>query len=188
MLSKILTVFLIFAFVGQVSASPEKNALKNLFDEYNYSLTVEWDQKDKEFYRRETSLLIERIKELQNQGLTNSELINQAVLSINDEKVSNEIKSLIGLLDSNKLSFEETTSLIKKAMNNSQQSGASWNEDTAAKIWVSFLIVAISTAIILTIINSDGSDEPDDSSDDWPFDCNLIYDGQCMEGDPYYHW
>lgn len=61
---KMKLILLSLVLVSQFSFAQEKMTLKNAIDEYNYALTIEWDQKDLTFLELQNQLLENRILEL----------------------------------------------------------------------------------------------------------------------------
>src|SRR5690349_5111044 len=100
------TVTLFCLLVGQSNAATGNN-LKAAFDELNYSLNVEWDQKDKAFYNQAQEKFAKQVKALQAQGLSNKELMDFAVSSVKDEKVAKDIQTALSMVLINNMSQTE---------------------------------------------------------------------------------
>ena len=71
-LISIVASFQTFALTPQASLSE----LKKAYDALNFSIQVEWDQKDKDFYNKKVAEFHKEVKKLQKLGLSNAELIN----------------------------------------------------------------------------------------------------------------
>ena len=189
--------------VSPVSASETtRQGLKALYDEYHYSLTVEWDQKDKAFAKAVDEKFKTGLEELQKQGLTNEELIEFASTQFKDKKTQADFDNLMMLTKLNLLKPLEVNKMVNDLIRKSYQQGANWNADVAIKI-IGGVAGALFLALITWIIvdcaknpkkceGSGGSsvnDDNDDWSDDWcteTYVCDYYYDEDGEWSDCYY--
>ena len=68
--------------------------LKTAFDQLNFSLQVEWDQKDKKFYNSKVKEFHDQISNLQKQGLKNTEILEFIKRNIKDQNIASDIDEL----------------------------------------------------------------------------------------------
>src|SRR5688572_11561646 len=103
---KYFSFFLVFIFIIQPSyaGSIHEIGLKNLFDEFHYSLNVEWDQEDKNFYNQIEDKFQKGLEELRNKGMTQEELINFTSHQFKDAKMKSDFEHLTLQLKVNHLS------------------------------------------------------------------------------------
>lgn len=101
--------------------------LKSITDRYQYSLEVEWDQQDQNFLRKVNKELSNDIEVLIESGLTQEQLLDEALSSIRDVNLRNELKENIELLSVNKMNAEDFTNLMLHTLDKNQAQGASWN-------------------------------------------------------------
>ncbi len=147
MLKKLITLMMVLSiFIGQATAATN-DGLKAAFDELNYSLTVEWDQKDKVFHEAQMSKFSAVIRDLQAKGLTNAQLIDFAKAEIKDSKVAKDLETALNMIQINKMSAGEANKYILDTMKKSYSSGASWNGEVFVYVAVGVLIVALAIAI-----------------------------------------
>lgn len=142
-----LTLFCLL--IGQTNAATG-NSLKAAFDELNYSLTVEWDQKDNAFYNQAQEKFARAVKELQAQGLTNKQLMDFAVSSVNDEKLAKDIQTALSMVMINKMSQTQAHKYVTDMLAKSYTKGASWNGGVGAAIGTIIVIVAV-VAVALVV-------------------------------------
>lgn len=147
MLKKLLTFMMVAAiFVVNANAASQKG-LKAAFDELNYALTVEWDQKDKDFYSTQMKKFMSVVSELQSQGMTNAQLIEFVKSEAKDEKVAKDLETAFNMVQINKMSSAEATKYMVDTMKKSYSSGASWNGEVLIYAAIGLLIVAAAIAI-----------------------------------------
>lgn len=143
-------VSLICLFVVQANAATG-NGLKAAFDDLNYSLSVEWDQKDNDFYNKAQAKFANAVRDLQSKGLTNKELIDFAVSSVKDEKLAKDINTALSLVVINKMSQQEAHKYVTDMVSKSYDRGASWNGGAGAAIATVLVIVAVvAVALVIT--------------------------------------
>ena len=148
MLKNLLTFFLVFAiFVVQANASTQ-NGLKAAFDEMNYSLTVEWDQEDSNFYEAQLKKFMATVRELQKQGLTKDQMIAFATSQVKDAKVAKDLETAFSLITINKMSSEEASLYMMDSMKRAYSKGASWEGDVFIYLAVGLLVVALAVGIV----------------------------------------
>jgi hypothetical protein len=135
---KILFLFFTAILVPQLAFASNVEALKLAIDEYNYAITVEWDQKDKAFLKIQDEILQKSISQLVESGLTKQDLL-AAYPNVNVEKLE---------LEMTKVTLVDATS-IREFIQNTQQSynkGSSWLSDAQVSA------IGASIAIILGVI------------------------------------
>ncbi len=147
MFKKFITLMMVVAiFTVQAHASTQ-NGLKAAFDEMNYSLTVEWDQKDKSFYDAQMKKFMGQVRELQKQGLTNAQMVEFAKSQIKDQKVAKDLETAFSMITINKMSSEEASQYMIESMKRAYSNGASWNGDVLIYLAVGLLIVALAVGL-----------------------------------------
>ena len=200
---KLITLFLCLAFLSHpVSAAPEaRQSLKLLFDELNYSLSVEWDQKDQTFYKEKTGNFEKGLEELRKQGLSNEELLTFARTQIKNGQTQGEFDSLMLMLKADSLNPSEANKMVNDLVRKNYSQGANWSGDPVA-IGLGIVLVGLIALIIIGANNCstgkwdctcgetandpcvyDSSDDNDDDSwdddDDWYDDDCDYYDSYC---------
>lgn len=124
------------------------NGLKAAFDELNYSLSVEWDQKDKSFYDAQMKQFSQTVRGLQAKGLTNAQLIDFVKSEIKDEKVARDMQTALTMISINKMSASEAAQYMSNAMKNSYAKGASWSGDaTLLLMGLGVLLIVVAVAM-----------------------------------------
>lgn len=127
MFTRLISFFLVFiTFTVHVQAGTE-NGIKAAFDELNYSLTVEWDQKDQSFFNAQTEKFTREVIALQKAGLTNQEMLDAVLNEVKDKNLVRDIKATYSLVSINALSAEEAQAQVKDLLQRSYNTGASWS-------------------------------------------------------------
>lgn len=165
---RFLSIFLIFALMIQTVSANEGTiqGLKALYDDFQYSATVEWDQKDMEFQKKIESRFKRGLEELIKQGLTNQELIDFAASQFKNKKNKSDFTNLMQSLQVSALGQKEMSIMVNTIIKNEYNTGANFIGDLplAGKIAYFFVLTAISSAMIYAMIYgsfsgvSDGSD------------------------------
>lgn len=142
MLKKFFALFLILSITTAQANVVSNNNLKLAFDELNYSLSVDWDQKDRAFYDAQMKKFQDEVKELQAQGLTNSEIVAFAKSQVKDEKLAKDIDTAFTMIQVNKLSEAEARKLVLDTVSKGYTQGASWRGEVAVYTTIAVVLVA----------------------------------------------
>jgi len=135
-----MSIFTVHADVGA------QHSLKTAFDDLNYSLSVEWDQKDRTFYDAKIAAFTKSVSELQAQGLTNGELVEFVKANLKDKALAKDLETAYTVISLNKLSKEEARKLVLDTTSKAYSKGASWAGEV---ILYSALIVLIIVAAVV---------------------------------------
>lgn len=147
MFKKLITLMMVLA-ITTTSAFAQSNAgLKSAFDELNYSLTVEWNQKDKAFYDVQMKKFNASLKELQAKGLTNAELIAFVKSEVKDAKVAKDMETAFNMIQLQKMNASQAANYMTETMKKSYNVGASWNGDAVLYIGIGVLLVVVALAV-----------------------------------------
>jgi hypothetical protein len=145
-LKKFITLVMAVAILTSTAFAGTNNGLKAAFDELNYALNVEWDQKDKDFYTTQMRKFTTTIRELQAQGLSNAEIVDFAKSQVKDEKIAQDIETAFSMISINKMNSADATKYMVETMKKSYSAGASWNGNATYAILVAAIVVAIVVA------------------------------------------
>jgi hypothetical protein len=144
---KFITLMMVFALFTVHANATSQQGLKAAFDELNYSLTVEWDQKDKAFYAEQMKKFSATIREYQAMGMTNSQLIDFVKKEVKNERLAKDLETAFNMISINKMSPAEANNYVLELMKKSYSTGASWNGDAGTIILISLVIVLVAIAI-----------------------------------------
>lgn len=147
MLKKLITLFLAFSLFSAHAGTTSQQGLKAAFDELNYSLTVEWDQKDKEFYVEQMKKFHRTLDELQAKGMTTAQLIEFAKSEVKNERVAKDLETAFNMISINKMSSAEANKYIIETLKRSYNSGASWGGEVVVLVAVAALIIVAAIAV-----------------------------------------
>lgn len=173
-MKKIFTAVL--AICMTISASASTGAVRSLeqaVNEYEYSLTVDWDQNDKEFRDQATRELSEKIKTiLSNGSVSREELLSVVEKRIHSKEKLDALMVKIALLPKSLSEEQQVTSLLSTLESGSQ--GASWNGDVVGKAFMAILV----SGMILVLANTIQQGECLERSTELEETCD---DGGCYE-------
>lgn len=135
-----MSIFTVHADVGS------QQSLKTAFDDLNYALSVEWDQKDRKFYDSKVEEFSKKIASLQAQGLTNAELVDFVKANLKDKALAKDLETAYTVISLNKLSQADARKLVMETTSKAYSKGASW----AGEVFLySALIVLIIVAAVV---------------------------------------
>jgi hypothetical protein len=117
--------------------------LKYAFDELNYSLSIEWDQNNKEFYDSALEKFKTTVQILQAQGLSNKEIIDFSVAQVKNKKFGADIKYAFDVIEAEKLNQTEAQDLMLEVINKTYNKGASWEVYPGGFITYGFVAIGI---------------------------------------------
>ena len=155
MLKKFLAIVSLLCLIVVQAHAVSNNGLKAAFDELNYSLSVEWDQKDQAFYDAKVAEFNSEIEALQKAGLSNQELVDYALSQVKDQKLANDLEKTFALVELNKMSPEQAKAHVKKLIDQSYNRGASWSGEV---IHGGAILVIIILIVVVVAHNSNGDD------------------------------
>jgi hypothetical protein len=147
MFKKFITSMMVVAMFSVQASAATNEGLKAAFDELNYSLTVEWDQKDQAVYSSKMKAFTSQIRALQSKGMTDADLISFVQSEVKDKKVAKDLETAFNMISINKMSSEEASKYMVATMKKSYSAGASWNGDAVLYIGLGVLIVAAAIAL-----------------------------------------
>lgn len=111
----VLKIFILSILASQFALAGRQDSLKQAIDEFHYSLTVEWDQKDQAFRELQEEILMNKITAFVQSGATRDELeqaFYQAtkleLTDIENELFIKKIQSPTEIRDFLKLRIEQT--------------------------------------------------------------------------------
>ncbi len=168
MIRKLITLMMVLSiFTVQAHASTH-NGLKAAVDEMTFALTVEWDQKDPEFYEATMNVFRLRVAELQRQGLTHTQLLDLAKAQVKDARFARDLDTAFSVITVNRLSEEEAMNHVLATMKRSYGKGANWTGDPTIALLIGFVIVAVIAGLILANIGGKKEDKPSTPGTDTP--------------------
>lgn len=142
-MKKLMSIVLALTFSLNVFASAATQELEKSLDDYQYAMTVEWDQKDQKFADAQTTAFFEKMgKLITDKGLKQEEIIALAEKKIANKQTVEAIKLKLNLIGNVKNS-SELNSVLKDISKDMYSKGASWNGDVVLIGGVVVLVVAL---------------------------------------------
>jgi hypothetical protein len=143
---RLISALLCFCLTFNVmAASGTVTELEKALDEYQYSLTVEWDQKDPAFMTARTEAFYASLSDLMNKGLTQEEVLAVVSKKSKNPKEIEALKLKMEALAGKASSANELAEAITANSKGMYASGASWE---GSAILISVGIVALVGAAI----------------------------------------
>lgn len=141
---RIISLLVAFCFSLNVMASTGTVAeLERAMDDYHYSLSVEWDQKDQAFYDAQTKAFFAKLEKLiKENGMSQTEIMNLVEKKANNKAVVDALKLKLMLL-SKGASAEEMAAIVRDSAKDMYSQGASWNGSVVVPVVIGLLVAAV---------------------------------------------
>lgn len=140
LISALLSICLTF---NVLAASGTATELERQLDEYQYVMTVEWDQKDQAFYERETKAFFEKLSKALSEGSASKEsILALAESKMKNKEALNALKFKLSLL-TNVNSQEQLAQALKESSKDFYGKGASWSGDVEIILAAAGIIAVI---------------------------------------------
>jgi len=162
MLNRFIVFLIAVCFLAAAPAGAASNAttLRQAMNDFNYSINVEWDQKDQAFYEAQMEKFQAAMSELSAKGMTQAQMIAEARAEIKDSQAAAQLDQAMQLVASNNMSQAETKRLVMDMMTKSQTRGASWGGGMLLNVGILVgLIVVI--AVLGGKSTCGGADQPE---------------------------
>jgi len=145
---RFLSVLLSFCITFNVLASSGTlQELERHIDEYQYVLTVEWDQKDQKYYDAQTDEFVSKLNELiLKNNISREEILSLSEKKIKDKNAFEAMKLKMSLLDRN-ISPDALAQTLRESAKDFYSKGASWNGDVAVIVPVALMAILIGFAV-----------------------------------------
>jgi hypothetical protein len=124
---KFLSLLLCLCLSMNTFASTSFQDLERSLDEYHYALTVEWDQKDKDFYNAQTNKFFAAIRA---SGLSKEDLLSFIEKKTKNKSAVESMKLKAEILSKQADSDTELAEMLRISSGDYYSQGASWTGDT----------------------------------------------------------
>lgn len=174
MFKKFTTLFLITSFTHAFAMGPVQEtsamaqALERTFDDMNFALNVEWDQKDQAFFNSTVDGFEKDIKNLQGQGLTNKELVEFTLQKIKDKQTQNDVREIAKTINDEQMTGDQARDFALEKLSGGYSQGASWS---GSRMGVK-LVLILGIIILICCATKKGNDHdrptrPDCRDNEW---------------------
>ncbi len=144
---KLISALIAFCFTLNVFASTGAIAeLSSAMDDYQYAMTVEWDQKDQAFKTKQLEALSAKMGQLFKEGLTSQDVNVLIENRFKNSKVADAARVKLALMGNN-LTPANVVDILKDSSSEIYANGASWNGNTQIFVWGGVLVAIIAIAV-----------------------------------------
>lgn len=150
---KILSWLILFCFISNAfAATGTIKELETALNDYEYSMVVEWDQKDKAQAEAISKTFFDKMDQLFNeQNLSNDEIIKYLETRVKDPAKLQAMKLEINGITKRADSKRELAKILSENIKNTQMQGASWNGTTTYVLAIGGLL-AIAALIAYQVV------------------------------------
>lgn len=144
---KIISVLLALCFTMNVFASTGGiSELSAAMDEYQFAMTVEWDQKDQAFKAKQLEALSSKMGELFKEGLTPQDVNVLIDNRFKNSQVAQAAKLKLSLMGNN-ITPANVVDILKDNSSDIYSNGASWNGNAQIFVWGGVIVAIIAIAV-----------------------------------------
>jgi hypothetical protein len=104
-----------------------KTGIKSSIQNFQYAVTVEWDQKDHSFLKYQEDLLKKEIEELLKAGESPKVIMEELVSLIPDQRLQRDILEASSLYQKKEIEREELEAFLQMHLEDLQTRGPSWS-------------------------------------------------------------
>lgn len=139
---RFVSLLVAFCFSLNVMASTGTiQELERNMDDYQYALSVEWDQQDQAFYDAKTNEFFAKMgKLISSEGLTQEEILNLVETKSKNKEAIAALKLKVSLLAKN-ATAEELANIVKESSKDLYAKGAAWNGEVVFSVALGLVLV-----------------------------------------------
>lgn len=141
-----MTLVLALSLFTMSAMATTQDGLKTAYDEFNWAVTVEWDQKDPAFYEAKKLEFTRAIGALEAEGMTRKELIAFTKSQIKDASVLKDLNTALEAVSTNTMTSAQAQEFMLKSINSAQ--GASWDGSVIIFTPVGFVVLVLIIVLI----------------------------------------
>lgn len=135
------------------AASANESRIADIFNDFRYQMTVEWDQKDPAFKNAAQADLKASLMALKAEGVTDEEILAQVEKSILDEGARKDFRAALNVLKTQSLTEAQsmafaTTFMEKRYAQGASFAGSATNTKKLA-IVVGIVLLAVATYFVI---------------------------------------
>lgn len=141
---RIVSLIVAFCFSLNVMASTGTiQELEKHMDDYQYALSVEWDQQDQAFYEAQTKEFFGKMAKLiKEDGLSQEQVLKLVELKTKNKAALEALKLKVSLLAKD-ASAEELANIVKESAKDLYSQGASWNGEVVFSVAIGIVLVGV---------------------------------------------
>ncbi len=166
LLGIVISSCLIF-HAGTVSAEVNLG-LKSMFDQYHYTLNVEWDQQDTSVPEQAKKELLKNLDQFRANGGSDLEIQETAISLVKNENLKKQLLEALSLSRGLNLSGQQAEQFTFDILSKTYNSGANWAGDETRTLLGFLIFIALIAALAVT------SDSCPDTGT--CYQCDLAYD------------
>ena len=125
-ISIMLSIFSVLTVQAYVP-TPQLQKLEKAYSDLSFSLEVEWDQQDEEFFKAQVNKFEQTVVEAMNKGVTKEELIIFLQQNIRNQNIAHNVRDVFTTLDAKQMNEDEILNFVDEYVSeNTNARGANW--------------------------------------------------------------
>ena len=160
----------------KMTAKQATASVDEVFQKFQYAMSVEWDQKDESFKQQAEKDLINSLLALVESGISLDEIQAHMQKTILSAEARVEYQRLVDAMEGQNLSKEEITTKTLEFMKKAQAQGLSFNGEGGSgghSKWTLIVVVIIVVVVTQLCLNGRGNDHHDDHDHDYDHNHNY---------------
>lgn len=130
-------------------------SLNDVFNKFQYRMTVEWDQKDEAFKNEAKKELEQSLLKLKAEGVSDAQILSYVQGNMMDAKTKKDYDSLLSALAKQGATPAESSAAAMKFMEKNYQQGTHFNGGgTRGHNWVTVLVGVVIVGVVTHLIFS----------------------------------
>lgn len=149
-LSLILMMVTNGAFANAPTSVDHSKMIEKTFNEFRYKMTVEVDPNNKNYQTEAMEVFKDRVRVLQDQGVSAEEIMNYMRSSTLDVATRADYDRLVASIDPNSISSEEAANIAMKFMASKYQQGANYSGGSNARYKWAYVVIGVVIVGVVT--------------------------------------
>lgn len=132
------------------SAHAQELSVKSALKQFQFSLDVEWDQKDLKIRNQIIRTFKNQLFALNAKGQTTQDILNEIKSELNNKQLIQDMDNLLSIATKEKMNSQHIQKLALDFAKLAKKSGASWDDDATSSFVSFFSVIFIVAILILT--------------------------------------
>lgn len=145
--------------------------IKNVFDQYRFRMTVEWDQKDQAFAAQAQAEFKNALLSLTEKGISLQEVQTYMMKTMLSDSSKQEYLSLVNTLKAQGKTDQEIAQVAGNFMSKNYQTGASYSAGASGSWkWAAIVVAVVAVAVVTVLVVKKvrNNDEPEQPEEEQP--------------------
>lgn len=132
------------AVIPTTQAMAQNASVENAINELNYTLSVEWNQKDEAVKKAAFAKFYGELQALEAQGVSRDEIYATIKSKVLTAQAAKDVDAIIGLAKAGRITAQEARAQLGAYLNKAQATGANWSSGaTLGGIGLALVVIGL---------------------------------------------